>query len=193
MNNQQNNRGKIITVSAPSGTGKTTIVRKVLEEMPELVFSISATTRKRRENEIDGRDYFFLTEEEFRTKISNDEFAEWGKFYDSYYGTFRKFIEDVVNTGKSVLLEIDTKGALQIKKMLPESILIFILPPSIEELVTRLKNRNTESEEQLQKRIERAKLELSMKDNFDYFVENRELDTATAQIKSLIEKITGVK
>lgn len=192
MNKLDNKKGSIIAVSAPSGTGKTTIVRKILKEFPELVFSVSATTRKKRENEVDGADYFFISEEEFKKKIENDEFVEWEEFYDYYYGTFRKFIEDVINEGKSVILEIDVQGAVEIKKMYPEAILIFILPPSLEELVFRLRNRQTESEEDLVKRIERAKMELSMKDKFDYFVENKDLNTAFEETKRLIEKITGV-
>jgi guanylate kinase len=182
-------KGNIIAFSAPSGTGKTTIVRKILKDFPDLVFSVSATTRKKREDECDGVDYFFISEEEFKKKIDAKEFIEWEQFYDYFYGTFRKVVDDIIDAGKYVVLEIDVRGAIEIKKKYPEAILIFISPPSIEELVRRLKNRQTESESDLQKRIERAKMELSLKDKFDYFIENKDLDTAFAETKNLIEKL----
>jgi guanylate kinase len=137
-------KGILFIVSAPSGTGKTTITKRILKEFPEIVFSVSATTRKKRENEVDGVDYFFLTENEFKEKIAGNEFAEWEKFYDYYYGTYRKYLEGNLNKGKNVLLEIDVKGAIKLKESYPDSILIFILPPSFEELINRLKNRQTE-------------------------------------------------
>jgi len=182
-------KGVIISVSAPSGTGKTTIIKNMLKEFPELVFSVSATTRKKRSGEKEGVDYFFISEEEFRDKIEKNEFVEWEKFYDYYYGTLKSYIDDNINSGKSVILEIDVKGALQVKKIYPEAVLIYILPPSFEELATRLKNRKTESQEDFKKRIERAKMELSLKDKFDYFIENNELDKALSDTKNLIEKI----
>ncbi len=185
----EDNKGVIIAVSAPSGTGKTTIVRTLLKEFPELVFSVSATTRRKRETEQDGVDYFFLNEDEFREKIRNEEFVEWEKFYDYYYGTLKSYIDDNINSGKSVVLEIDVKGALQVKKIYPDAVLVFILPPSLEELVNRLTNRNTEDAEELEKRIKRAKMELSLKNKFDYFIENNELNTAISDATSLIEKI----
>jgi guanylate kinase len=181
--------GEIIAVSAPSGTGKTTIVRSILNEFPELVFSVSATTRKKRENEIDGVHYYFISEEEFKKKIEQNEFAEWEKFYGYYYGTLKKFIDDTIHEGKSVILEIDVKGALAIKKSYPNAVLIYILPPSFEELVKRLKNRMTESALDLNKRIERAKMELSLKDKFNYFIINKDLNTAINEAKILISKI----
>lgn len=187
-----NKKGAIIAFSAPSGTGKTTIVRKILKEFPDMVFSVSATTRKKRENEVEGVDYFFISEDEFREKIEANEFVEWERFYGYYYGTFRKFIEEIIDSGRSVILEIDVRGAIEIKKMYPDSILIFILPPSLEELVKRLRNRQTDSEGDMLKRIERAKMELSLKDKFDYFVENKDLNTAFEETKSLIENIIGV-
>lgn len=183
------NKGKIIVISAPSGTGKTTIVRRVLKEFPELVFSVSATTRKKREHEIEGVDYFFISEEEFKKKIQNNEFVEWELFYDYYYGTFRSFIDKHIDNGKPVILEVDVHGAVEIKRIFPEAILIYIAPPSLDELIIRLKKRKTENEEELKKRIERAKMELSHKDKFDYFVINNDLNTAYYEIKVLIEKI----
>jgi guanylate kinase len=182
-------KGEIIAVSAPSGAGKTTIVKNILNEIPNLVFSVSATTRKKRDNEIDGIDYFFINEEEFLKRIMENEFVEWEKFYDYYYGTFKSFIEKNINAGKPVLLEVDVNGALAIKKIYPEAILIYIVPPSLDELIKRLKNRQTEDETDLQKRIERAKMELSIKDKFDYFVVNDNLEHAISETKSLIKKI----
>ncbi len=184
-----NKKGAIIAVSAPSGTGKTTILKKILKDFPELIFSVSATTRKKRENEKEGVDYFFITEEEFKKKIADNEFVEWEKFYDYYYGTYKSFIEDNINNGKSVIAEIDVKGALSLKKIYPEAVLIFIYPPSFDELEKRLKKRNTENDADFKKRIERAQMELRLKEKFDYFVENKVLENAVSETKSLIKKI----
>lgn len=182
-------KGKIFVISSPSGGGKTTIVRRILSEFPEIIFSVSATTRPKRPDEIDSFHYFFLTEDQFLEKIKNDEFIEWERFYDYYYGTLKTFVIDSIQNGKSVLLEIDVKGALSVKKIFPDAILIFIDVPSFEELVNRLKRRKTESETDLQKRIDRAKMELSYKDKFDYIFINKDLEEVTSQIKSLIKEI----
>ena len=185
----ENIKGNIIAISAPSGAGKTTIVKEILKRYPELVFSVSATTRPKRKTEKDGVEYFFITEEQFKQKIEKDEFVEWEKFYDYYYGTFKSFVDYNINDGKNVLLEIEVKGALSIKRIYPESYVIYILPPSYEELVKRLKNRNTETEEDFLKRIERAKMELSLKDQFDYIVVNEILNNAIEETSELIKKI----
>ncbi len=182
-------KGKIIVIAAPSGAGKTTLVRSALAEFPQIVFSISATTRKKRTNEKDGIDYFFITEEEFLNKIEKKQFVEWEKFYDYYYGTYKYFIDDNINSGKNILLEIDVKGALSIKKIYPEAYLIYIAPPSKEELINRLKKRQTETDQDLKKRIERIELELSMKDKFDYILINNELNKATSEMKILINNL----
>lgn len=184
-------RGRIFVVSAPSGTGKTTIIKHLLKEIPDLIFSVSATTRKKRENEIDGVDYFFITEKEFLEKIKNNEFIEWQKVYDYYYGTFKKFLDDNLNAGKDIILEVDVLGALNIKQSYPLAVLIFLLPPNFEELVKRLKNRKTESNEDLNKRIERAKMELSHKDKFDYLIINENLKEAISSVKNILLKIKG--
>ena len=181
--------GNLIVVSAPSGAGKTTIVKEILKEYPQIIFSISATTRPKRETEIDGIEYFFLSESEFKEKINNDEFIEWEKFYDYYYGTLKSFITANIEAGKSVLLELDVKGALTIKRLYPYAHLIYISPPSFDELVNRLRQRNTENESDFIKRIERAKMELSLKDQFDYVIENQDLQTAIKEAKSLVNKI----
>lgn len=183
------NKGKLFVFSAPSGAGKTTIVKEILKEFPQIIFSISATTRPKREAETDGIEYFFLTETEFKKKIGNNEFIEWEKFYDYYYGTLKSFIAGNIEVGKPVLLELDVKGALTIKRLYPYAHLVYISPPSFEELVNRLRQRNTESESDFIKRIDRAKMELSLKDQFDYIIENAELEIAVKEAKSLVNKI----
>lgn len=182
-------KGKIIAVSAPSGGGKTSVVKQVLKDFPEIVFSVSVTTRPKRKNEVDGVDYFFVDDKEFERRIENNEFIEWERFYDYYYGTLKSFVDDNISAGKSVLFEVDVKGALSLKKIYPDSHLIYIDPPSFEELVKRLKNRKTESEDDLQKRIDRAKMELSYKPQFDYIFVNDELNKVYKNVKSLIKEI----
>ncbi len=175
--------------SAPSGAGKTTIVKYLLNEFPELVFSVSATTRKPRANEVNGREYFFITEEEFKKKIEQNQFVEWEKFYDYYYGTLREFVDKNLEEGKFVVLELDVKGAESIKNQYPDAVLIFISPPSIDALKERLKRRNTETEEDFEKRIARAEMEMRYKEKFDYVIVNDDLEKAKQTAKELIKKI----
>ncbi|MCL4549726.1 MAG: guanylate kinase [Bacteroidetes bacterium] len=182
------NKAQLFVFSAPSGSGKTTIVREVLKCFPDFVFSISATTRKRRASEKNGVDYFFISEDEFKKKIDNGEFVEWEKFYDYYYGTIKRLIDENLEKGLCTVFEVDVKGALNIKEAYPNSVLIFIAPPSIEELRKRLIERNTETEEDLRKRIERAEMELGFKDRFDYVVSNIDLELAKKEVKKIIEK-----
>jgi len=179
-------KGKIFAVSAPSGTGKTTIVKRLLNEIPGLIYSVSATTREKRNNEKSGVDYFFISEQEFLNKIKKDEFVEWEKVYDYYYGTFKYYVDENISIGKNIIAEVDVKGALSLKKIYLEAILIFIAPPSLDELIDRLMKRQTETETDLQKRIERAKMELSQKDKFDYLIINKDLEKAISETKSLI-------
>ena len=184
-----NKKGKIIVFSGPSGGGKTSIVKEILKNFPDIVFSISTTTRPKRKTERNGVEYFFISEAEFLKKIENNEFIEWEKFYDYYYGTYKSFVEGNISAGKPVLLELDVKGALTIKRLYPYAHLIYISPPSFEELVKRLKQRQTENESDFMKRVDRAKMELSLKDKFDYIIDNKELDTAIAEAKSLVKTI----
>ncbi len=180
--------GKIVIFSAPSGSGKTTIVRSALKKFPKLVFSISATTREKRGVEKDGVDYFFITEDEFKNKIEQNEFVEWESFYGYYYGTLKSFINSKMKNGKSVVLEVDVKGALKIKKEYPDAVAIFIRPPSIEELRRRLRDRKTESDEDLQKRIERAEMEIGYQKYFDYVVVNDDLERAKKEVYEILNK-----
>lgn len=181
-------KAKLFVFSAPSGSGKTTIVREILKNYPQFSFSVSATTRKRRSVEKEGVDYFFLSEEEFKHKIDNGEFVEWEKFYDYYYGTLKSFVDGNIQKGISTVFEVDVKGALKIKEVYPNSVLIFIAPPSIDALKERLIKRNTETDEDLMKRIHRAEMELGFKDKFDYVVSNINLEQAKKEVKEIIEK-----
>lgn len=182
------NKSRLFVFSAPSGSGKTTIVRDVLKNFPEFVFSISATTRKKRHNETNCIDYFFITEDNFKEKIDAGEFVEWEKFYDYYYGTLKSLIDGNIAKGLNTVFEVDVKGALSIKKVYPNSVLIFIAPPSIDELKTRLIQRNTETDEDLKKRIERSEMELGYKNQFDYVVSNIDLEQAKKEVRKIIEK-----
>lgn len=181
-------KARLIVFSAPSGSGKTTIVKSVLSNYKNFVFSISATTRSKRSSEKDGVDYYFITEDEFRNKIDSGDFIEWEKFYDYYYGTLKSTINNNLKNGLTTVFEVDVKGAINIKKAYPDAILIFIAPPNIEELKNRLINRNTETEEDLQKRIARAEMELGYKDQFDYVIVNSNLDDAKKEVKNIIDK-----
>jgi guanylate kinase len=181
-------KAKLYVFSAPSGSGKTTIVRDVLKNNPEFVFSVSATTRKKRSSEKEGADYFFISVEEFKEKIDAGEFVEWEKFYDYYYGTLKNIVDGNLAKGLSTVFEVDVKGAISIKKVYKNSVLIFIVPPSIDVLKDRLIKRNTETDEDLKKRIERAEMELSFKGQFDYVVSNVDLEEAKKEVKKIIEK-----
>ena len=181
-------KGKLFVFSAPSGTGKTTIIKHVLDQFPELSFSISATTRAKRFSEREGVDYYYLDRDTFKEKVSNDEFLEWGKFFGYYYGTLKAPVFEKINNGISIVLEVDVKGALNIKDVYPNSVLIFVSPPSIEELKTRLLNRKTESDADFKKRIERAEMELGYKDKFDYNIYNINLEEAKKEVIEIIKR-----
>lgn len=181
-------RGKIYVISAPSGTGKTTIIKRIKEIRPEIRFSISAATRNPRGIEVHGKDYYFLSKDDFMKKVKAGEFVEWEEVFGNYYGTLKSELVDTVEKGEDVILEIDVKGALNIKQQFPESVLVFLLPPSIEELVARLTGRNTEKQEELEKRIARAELEFSFREQFDHCVVNNDLEECVNEVLELISK-----
>ncbi len=176
--------GKVIVVSAPSGAGKTSIVRHILDYLPELSFSTSATTRAMRDGEVDGKDYHFMSVDDFKKEISNDNFLEWEEVYDNqFYGTLKSEIERIWNEGKTVIFDVDVKGGLNIKNYFGDNALsIFIEPPTIEELERRLRNRGTEDSESLKKRVQKAEYELSFAPKFDKVVLNDDLDKARQEV-----------
>jgi len=182
--------GKLIIFSAPSGAGKTTIVHQLLASRSDLEFSVSACSRAKRENEKDGVDYYFITAEEFRSRIDKDEFLEWQEVYEnSYYGTLKSEVERIWAKGKHVIFDVDVVGGLNIKKYGQENALaIFVMPPSIEELEERLKRRSTETPEALRKRVDKAKYELTFADKFDKIIVNEDLEKAVEEAKSTVQK-----
>lgn len=180
-------RGRLIVVSAPSGSGKTTIAKKIMEKFPFIKFSVSATTRPKRNGEVDGRDYFFLTREEFESKIKNGELLEWEEIYGNYYGTLKSVVESALKNGEVLLFDVDVNGAISIKNKFPDdSVLIFIKPPNIETLKERLKRRKTETDEQIQKRLERVPMELEKAGYFDYIFVNDNLDDTVKSVTRAI-------
>lgn len=188
--------GKLIVFSAPSGSGKTTIVQFLLaQEELKLDFSISATSRKPREYEINGKDYYFLSLEEFKKKIKNDEFLEWEEVYrDNFYGTLKSEVNRIWAEGKNVIFDIDVVGGLDIKQIYPENTLaVFVKPPSIEELKIRLKKRQTESPEKISMRIAKASIELATAPQFDYIIINNDLNIALEEAYSLVANFVGAE
>jgi len=181
--------GKLIVFSAPSGSGKTTIVRHLLGiEKLNLAFSISATSRERRGEEVDGKDYYFLSSKEFKQKIKNEEFLEWEEVYrDNFYGTLKSEVERLWALGKHVIFDIDVSGGLRIKRKFPkETLAIFVKPPSIDELKIRLKKRQTESNDKINMRIAKASAELATAPLFDVIIENGDLDVALIEAETLV-------
>ncbi|HCE56655.1 MAG TPA: guanylate kinase [Prolixibacteraceae bacterium] len=181
-------KGKLIIFSAPSGAGKTTIVRQLLERGLNLEFSVSATSRLPRPNELHGRDYYFLTLDEFKTRVAAGDFLEWEEVYSGIrYGTLKSEVDRICDAGKNVIFDVDVVGGLNIKTQFGEQALaIFVQPPSVEELLTRLKNRSTESEEKIAMRIAKAEHELSFAPQFDVIVVNDNLDKAVNEAEKLV-------
>ena len=178
-----------IIISAPSGSGKTTICKYLQKLDSSINFSVSCTTRQKRANEIEGKDYFFITNEEFEKKINDAKFIEWEQIHGNfYYGTLKSTLEKAINEDKRILLELDVKGATSVKKLYPnKSLSIFIEPPSIKVLKLRLEKRGTDNDQRIIKRLERLESELSYKSNFDYHVINDDLDQAVNEIMSIIK------
>jgi len=179
---------KMVAVTAPSGAGKTTIVRSLMREYPNMAFSVSATTRKKRPHEVDGVDYYFLSEKEFKTRVANGEFVEWEEVYpDVFYGTLKSEILSLQAQGKVVIFDIDVKGAGNLKKEFQEKCLtIFIKPPSIDALRKRLEARHTEDAKTIQKRLDKAAFELSFENKFDVTLVNDVLEIARLNAKKIV-------
>ena len=179
---------KLVIISAPSGAGKTTIVKHLLESGLNLSFSISATTRPLRSNEKEGVDYFFLTVSEFRKRIDNNEFVEWEEVYEGlYYGTLKSELERIWASGKNVVFDVDAKGGISLKnKFGTSSISIFIMPPSVEELETRLIKRGTDNQEKISMRVEKARDEMGLANQFDIVIVNHQLDRAMEEALKIV-------
>lgn len=180
-------KGKLIVVSGPSGVGKGTIVKELVRRREDVIESVSCTTRAPREGEVDGREYFFLTKEEFRRRIQENAFLEYDDHFENYYGTPADFVKERLKS-KSVILEIDVKGGLSVKKAMPECVLVMIAPPSVEELKRRLVSRGTETQEQIEKRLSRLAFEMEQADEYDFVIVNDELERAIGELSAIIDK-----
>lgn len=175
----------LFVLAAPSGAGKTTLVKALVERRPELRFSISYTTRQQRSTEVDGRDYFFVNEERFKALRKEGELLESALVFDNHYGTSRSQVESHLANGFDVMLEIDWQGAQQVRESMPDCITVFILPPSRDELERRLRGRNTDSDEVIRRRLRDALSDMSHWDEFDYIVINDDLDRAVAELEAI--------
>lgn len=176
----------LMAVSGPSGVGKGTLVKKLVKKRSDVVESVSCTTRAPREGELHGREYYFLTREDFLRRIEEKDFLEYDEHFGNYYGTPKSFVKETLKE-KSVILEIDVVGALNAKKAFPECVLVMIVPPSKETLFQRLKGRNSETDEEIQNRLARLEYELSKKDEYDFVVVNDDLDKALAQLERILD------
>ena len=184
---------QLVVLSAPSGAGKTTICKKLVERNPDFRISVSATTRPPRPGEVDGVDYYFISPEQFQQKIARGEFLEYENVHGNYYGTLRETVEELLDNGFTVLFDIDVNGALKIKQQYPDAILIFIRPPSLEELKRRLRKRKTERPEEIEKRLQRLPEEYQKAVFFDYEVVNDDLLRTLLTIEKIIrtKQLTG--
>lgn len=178
--------GRLVILAAPSGGGKTTLSRKIIETMPDIEISISYTTREMRPGEKDGVHYYFIKEDEFKKKIEEGDFIEYAEVHKKYYGTSLSKLKEITDAGKHVFLDIDVQGAAQLKKKIPNAILIFILPPSFDVLKQRLMDRKTENDDQIKLRLQGSQKELEEVYKYDYIVVNDQLEKAAEEIKSVI-------
>ena len=178
--------GKLYVISGSSGVGKGTLIKEFLSRHPEFKLSVSCTTRAPRNGEVHGVNYFYLTRDEFKACIENNEFLEWAEFSGNMYGTQKAYVQEKLAIGRNLILEIDTQGALNVKKIMPEATLIFILPPSFEELEARLRGRHTETEEAIQKRLNFTKLEIENSKYFDYQVVNDDIENAVKKLEEIL-------
>ncbi len=178
--------GRLFVIAAPSGAGKTTLRDFLLTRHPDLYFSVSATTRQPRPGEIIHKDYHFMSRAEYDRHLAHGDFLEHAEVFGNLYGTLRQPIEDALRAGRNVLLDVDTKGARQVKEKMPDAVLIFIMPPSMEELERRLRRRNTDSEEVIQRRLREAGIEMDQRHFFDHMLVNDNLETAQRQLELLL-------
>lgn len=183
--------GNLFVVSGPSGAGKGTLLSQVIERIPDAWVSVSATTRSPRPGEIEGVHYFFLDTDHFKSLVEQDGFLEWAQVHDNYYGTLKQSVIDHMNAGDQVILEIDVQGALQVRKALPEAHLVFIEPPSLEELERRLRQRGTETEDVISSRIKTAEVELAQKMEYDVQVVNDDLERAVDELVEVINSFAN--
>lgn len=184
----KNKKGRLFVLSGPSGVGKGTIINKLLPLLPDMVLSISATTREPREREKDGVHYFFVSLEQFKQTIEEDGFLEYDGHFNNFYGTPKKFVYDNLNKGNDVMLEIDVNGALKVKNSCPDAVLIFIKPLTVDVLLNRLKHRNSEDEKEIAQRIARIEQEMSQQNKYDYTVVNDDLKTAVNEVYQIIKE-----
>ena len=180
-------KGNLYIIAGCSGVGKGTLLKLFLQKNPQLKLSVSCTTRKPREGEVHGKNYFFISVEEFKKNIENNEFLEWAQFSGNYYGTQKQYIEEKLNKGIDVILEIEVQGAKQVKEKMPEATSIFIMPPSIEALEARLRGRHTESEEAIQRRLNEANREIEAGKSFDFQVVNDNLEEALNNLQKIFD------
>ena len=178
--------GLLFVISAPSGAGKTSLCRAITDSLGNLTHSISYATRQPRPGEIDGRDYYFVTQERFQEMIKAGDFAEWAEVHANLYGTSRRVLDDIIGRGIDVILDIDTQGARQIKTKYPDAIFIFIMPPSLEILEERLRNRKSDREEEIKRRLQRAHGEIRDYGMYGYIVINRDFDRALSELRSIV-------
>lgn len=181
------NPGLLVVVSGPAGVGKGTIVRKMMENNSNAVFSISATSRAPREAEIEGKNYYFKTREEFEGMIKNNQLIEWVEYCGNYYGTPRELVSREIEKGRVVILEIEVDGAGNIKKQFPDCVLCFIIPPDFNELEKRLRGRGTETEDSISRRLTRAKDEFKLLDKYDYLVLNDSIESASQRLSCIVQ------
>jgi len=179
-------RGDLFVISAPSGAGKTTLLKRLFPLLDNIGFSVSHTTREPRPGEVNGKDYYFVSDEEFSDMVEKDMFLEWAWVHNHRYGTSKKEVERLLSKGQDVILDIDVQGALNVKKKISSAVLIFILPPSLKELERRLRNRGTETEDEILIRLKNAKEEIKMVKNYEFVVINDSLDEAVEGLKAII-------
>jgi guanylate kinase len=179
-------RGILMVLSGPSGVGKGTVCAALRKNINDLVYSVSATTREPRNGEVNGVNYFFKSREQFLEMIEKDELLEWAEYVGNYYGTPRHFVEEILASGKDIILEIEVQGALKVKEKFPEGVFTFLLPPSLDELQNRIETRGTESEESIRNRMSVARAEMRMLEYYDYAIVNDEVETACRRIQSIL-------